>query len=244
MVTTIMNTVNRVPSKVTRRLSPISVVELVGPTCSGKTTVTRALAQCTPQVEVAADIAMRRIEHLGMFVRSAPALLPTLLTRDRNSRWFTWEEIKSIMYVEAWPRVLEKQAANNDGVILLDQGPVFRLALLHAFGPAILGKLPADKWWNRMFKQWASYLDLIIWLDAPNPVLQRRINARDRWHIVKGKSEQEVSQFLDRYRVSYRHVLQQLSSNGGPKIIPFDTSQVSLKEVERTVLDACDVISP
>ena len=235
---------NDIESKATCRQGSMLVVELAGPASSGKTTLTRMLVERSTAMKIAPDISVRKPEHLAVFLLNAPLLLPVLLFGGKESNRFTWDEIKSMVYLEGWPRVLREQVAKGRGVMLVDQGPVFRLATLHAFGPAALRESAADKWWNRMFKQWASYLDLIIWLDAPNPVLQRRINARDRWHIVKGKSEQEVSQFLDRYRVSYRHVLQQLSSNGGPKIIPFDTSQVSIQEVERTVLDACDVKSP
>ena len=238
MVTALMDD-NRTGT--TTRQSPVLVVELVGPACAGKTTLTRALTQCTTSVQVAPEISMQRRKHWAAFLRSAPVLLPVMLSGGRKSGRFGWEDVKSMVYVQGWPGVLKQLAANNPGLVLLDQGPVFRMTLLHAFGPDRIRKPTTDTWWNGLFKQWAAFLDLVIWLDAPNTVLVRRINARDRWHLVKGKSEREAAQFLDRYRASYRYVLTRLSANGGPRIIPFDTNQVSIDEVARAILAACEL---
>jgi hypothetical protein len=216
-------------------------MELVGPACAGKTTLTRKLTQGRTEIKLAPDIAVRRPEHLAVFVRYAPLLLPIFLPGDPNSRWFTWEEIKALVYLKAWPRVIKQQTANKDRVILLDQGPVFRLATLHAFGPAWIRTPAADMWWNQMFEQWAAFLDLVIWLDAPNPLLVKRINTRERWHVVKGKSDQEAAQFLDRYRRSYHFVLTRLVVKGRPRIIPFDTSQIAIPQLVKAALAACDM---
>jgi shikimate kinase len=220
---------------------PALVMELVGPACAGKTTLTRTLTQCSTKMVVARDISVRRPDHLAVFVRDAPRLLPVLLPGYHNSRSFTWEEIKSMVYLKAWSHVLRQQAANNHAVMLLDQGPVFRMATLHAFGPAWIRTAAADMWWNEMFKQWAAFLDVVIWLDAPNPLLVKRINARDRWHAVKNKSDREASQFLDRYRMSYQLVLTRLSVNGGPRVIPFDTGHIAIPQLVNAILAACNV---
>jgi AAA domain len=214
-------------------------MELVGPACAGKTTLTRTLTQCSTKIRVAPDISVRRPDHLAIFIRNAPLLLPVLLPGCPNSRWFTWEELKSIVYLKAWPRVLGQQAADSHGAILLDQGAVFRLATLHAFGPDRIRKSAAGAWWNQLFSQWASFLDLVIWLDAPNAILQQRINTRDRWHVVKGKSEQEASQFLDHYRTSYHYVLAKLSAHAGPRVIRFDTSRIPIDQLVDDILVAC-----
>ena len=222
------------------RQRPMLVIELVGPACAGKTTLTRALTQGTTKIRVAPDIFVRRPEHLAVFLRNAPRLLPVLLWGDRKSRSFTWEEVKSMVYLKAWTHVLTHSGADNNALLLLDQGPVFRLATLHAFGPDSVRKPAAARWWTARFQQWAPFLDLVVWLDAPDAILVKRINARARWHLVKGKSEQEASQFLDRYRASYRRVLTQLSVNGGPKIISFDTSLVSIDQVVKAILTVCN----
>jgi thymidylate kinase len=211
------------------------LVELAGPAGTGKTTLTRMLAEYRPEVRVADDIALRRPAHLATFVRTVPGLLALLLPH-RNSRRFAWEEIKALAYVGGWPGVLTRQAESSRGTILLDQGPVFRLATLHAFGPELLRAPSARPWWSKTFQQWASALDLVFWLDAPNSVLEQRVNDRERWHMVKGKPEQEVWQFLERYRASYQYVLANLRAHNGPRVIAFDTGRMSLSEALDAIL--------
>ncbi|HET9493458.1 MAG TPA: hypothetical protein VFR15_04430 [Chloroflexia bacterium] len=215
------------------------MVELVGSASAGKTTLTNSLTQRSAYIRVAADISVRKVRHLAVFARTIPMLLPVLLPRRPKSRWLTWDEVKSIVYLKAWPRVLTQQVQISSGAILLDQGPVFRLATLHAFGPDILRRPAAKAWWDEMFEQWAPVLDLVICLDAPNPILQQRINSRDRWHPVQAKPEPKIAQFLNRYRASYRYVLRRLSSNDGPTVIAFDTSTITTGELASLAISIC-----
>ena len=218
-----------------RRKSPL-IVEIVGPAGAGKTTLSRILRRRNEKILEAADIELRKVGHLPIFAGHAPLMLPVFLRRCRPSRWFTWDEIKAIVYLKAWPRVLRRQASNNDTVILLDQGPVFRLATLHAFGPDRLKSPGFDRWWDSMFKQWAFTLDVVIWLDAPATVLVERINARDKRHAVRGKSELEAHQFLTRYRMSYEQVLAQLRAYREPTLLQFDTGHAPVEQIADEIL--------
>ena len=92
-----------------------------------------------------------------------------------------------------------------------------------------------------MFKQWASTLNMVIWLDAPDPVLEQRINSRDQRHSVKGKTESEVVHFLARYRTSYEEILAKLKTDGGPRLLQFDTSCTSIEQVAEEILSAINV---
>jgi shikimate kinase len=212
------------------------IAELVGPAGAGKTTLARVLGQRDENILVAADLELRKIGHLSIFVANVPLLLPVLLRRCQASRWFTWDEIKALGYLTGWPRVLRQEATNNRTAILLDHGPVFKLATLNAFGPDRLRSQAFEKWWHTMFVQWASVLDLVIWLDAPDTVLAERINRRRQRHAVKGKSEREASRFLAHYRASYEQILAKLTAYGGPRLLQFDTSQVSIEQIVDEVL--------
>ncbi|KPK24962.1 MAG: hypothetical protein AMJ70_00285 [Dehalococcoidia bacterium SG8_51_3] len=214
------------------------IVELIGLAGAGKTTVSRALSQRDERIQVAADLELRKKEHIPIFVGNAPSLLPVFLRRCPPSRWFTWDEIKAMVYLKGWPKVLKQQASNDNAVILLDHGPVFKLAMLQAFGPERLESGIFETWWNNMFKQWATTLDMVIWLDAPDTNLVERINFRSQRHIVKGKSEQEAGDFLIRYRTSYKQILAKLEANGGPTILQFDTCQLSIEQIVDELLAA------
>src|SRR5574341_2597090 len=109
------------------------VVELVGLAGAGKTTLSRALSQRNEKFLVAADLELRKREHIPVFVGHVHFLLTVFLRRCRSGRWFTWDEIKAMVYLKGWPRVLRQQAGTNGTVILLDHGPVFKLATLNAF---------------------------------------------------------------------------------------------------------------
>jgi shikimate kinase len=215
--------------------SPL-IMELVGLAGAGKTTLSRALSQRSEKIQIGAEIELRKLKHIPVFVRNAPPLLPIILHRSRGSKSFTWEEIKYLVYLNGWSHVLGQQAARGGRAILLDHGPVFKLATLNAFGPESLKTERIEAWWNNMFKQWASTVNIVIWLDAPDPILEKRINSRSQRHAVKGKTETEVLQFLARYRMAYEQILAKLMTEGGPAVFQFDTSQTTIEQVVDEVL--------
>ncbi len=217
------------------------IVEIIGPAGAGKTTLSRVLSERGENILIGAEIELRKMEHIPIFVSNAPLLLPVTLRRCRHSRWFTWDEIKALVYLKAWPRVLRQQATNNGTTILLDHGPIFKLATLLAFGPDKLRSQDFEPWWNRMFRQWAYTLDMVIWLDAPDTILKERINTRDQRHVVKEKSELEIFQFLARYRISYEQILEKLRANGGPTLLQFDTYRASIEQIVDEILAACNL---
>lgn len=215
---------------------PPLIVEIIGPAGAGKTTLSRVLSQHDENIRVAADLELRKKEHLPVFVSQAPFLLPVILRRCPHSRSFTWDEIKALAYLSGWPRVLRQQAMGGGTAILLDHGPVFKLAMLKAFGPEKLKSQGFESWWHTMFKRWVSTLDMVIWLDAPDSNLVERINTRSQRHAVKGKSRREASEFLARYRVAYEQILAYLTANGGPTPLKFDTSQASVQQIVDKIL--------
>ena len=214
------------------------IIELVGPAGAGKTTLSRVLIHRNPMIQIGSDIELRKIKYIPAILRNTVSLLPVFLHQIRHGRGFTWEEIKYLIYLAGWSGVLKQEAKNGATAILLDHGPVFKLATLNEFGPKNLKTNGFEIWWNRMFKQWASMFDMVIWLDAPDPVLEQRINSRDQRHSVKGKTESEVVHFLARYRTSYEEILAKLKTVGGTRLLQFDTSRTSIDEVADEILSA------
>ncbi len=217
------------------------MVELVGPAGAGKTTLSQVLVQHSETVLVGAEISLRKKEHLLVFLKNFHSVLPILLARNGSGRSFTWDEVKTMIYLNGWSRVLQQQAVGSNVIVLLDHGPIFKLATLYAFGPESRGSEAFKKWWNEMVKQWTGLLDMVIWLDAPNPVLETRINNRDQRHLVKGKPEPEAREFLERYRKSYEQTLAKMTVHGGPALFQFDTSQTSIEQIAENVLEICKV---
>lgn len=217
--------------------SPL-IIEIVGPAGAGKTTLLQELIRCNDKILVGPELELRKTEHLPVFVSQAPFLLPVILRGDKSCRWCTWDEIKYMIYLQGWPRVLRQQTGSNCTTIVLDHGPIFKLATLNEFGPENL-KSPEHKlWWQSMINQWASELDLVIWLDAPDLILQERINKRSQKHAIKGMADHEAHEFLARYRKSYEQILKRITSDGGPALLKYDTSLLSIEEIAVNILEA------
>jgi shikimate kinase len=207
------------------------IVELVGLAGAGKTTLSRMLSQRSERIRVAADLALRNRKHVPIFAGYFPFLLPRMIRGRASSRGFTWDEMKAMVYLKMWPHLLRTEAVQSDAVILLDHGPIFKLATLNAFGPERLRSGGFDPWWHSVLTQCAHTLDMVVLLRAPNEILIERINARNQRHAVKGKSAIDAHEFLMRYQDSFDEILLRLKMLGGPTPLIFDSSQASVEQI-------------
>ena len=102
------------------------------------------------------------------------------------------------------------------------------MAQLQMFGPDSLRSRSAKNWWDRIYRQWAATLDMVVYLDAPKRILKERIYNRGQWHIMKEKNKTEVLEFLINFRMTYVQLMSKLKENyDSPKILRFDTSRKS-----------------
>ena len=211
------------------------LIEVVGVAGAGKTALIGGLCDRNAAFVIGDDIRVRRMSDLVQFLRATPAIAARYAPGDRG-RAPSWEEIKSLAYLARWREVL---AAGHDhgSRILLDQGPIFRLATLHAFGPSRLQEPAAAQWWDDAFRRWST-LALVVWLDAPDHVLARRINTRAQAHVVKEKPRDQIVAFLRRYRASYEHVMNRLLAVRPFPVLRFDTGRTATAAVVDAVVRA------
>jgi cytidylate kinase len=214
-------------------------MELAGLAGSGKTTISKFLCGYGGHFALAPDIELRKAAHLPFFFKHIRSWLPFYLHRESTDRELNWSELKYITYLKEWSAMMRRQPAHKGKVLLLDHGPVFRLATLREFGPAKL-KSPAFRdWWDRLYRQWAHGLDVIVWLDAPDETLADRINARGQRHSMKGRPRTEAADFLMRYRMSYLYTLERLMHFRQPALLQFDTSAVPVENIVEEILAEC-----
>ena len=180
---------------------------------------------------------------MGMWTLPRPLLilgavqrLTALVRLFRAARPFRWEEGKYVIKLRALHHQLQLQRFEGYRVVVLDEGPVYALSWLHADAHQTVTNGGLASWWPRALKQWAKAVDVIVLLDAPDPVLARRIRTRPHDHPVKDRSDAEISEFLGRQRAANARVLSDLRAQSGPGVVSFRTDQGSPAQIAEQLL--------
>ena len=216
------------------RRGPV-LVELMGLAGAGKSTVFDDLVQRRPWIEPRP--VLRRREHAAVAVRHTVSVIATLASRGALRRVASPQDVKLMTYVQAIPEVLDRDEDADERTIVFDQGPVFLLTRPRMRDERL------DEWWNEMFDAWASRLDVVVWLDAPDDVLLERINVRPKWHALKGRESTGACEVLTEARATYEDALARLASRAdGPLILPFDTSREPADDIVDAVLTVLETI--
>jgi shikimate kinase len=207
--------------------SPI-IVELVGPAGAGKTTLSNALAQQDKRMQLVSFPDNIGLKELLFFAWNAFILLPILIPSfvRRSGRKPSRKELVAMFILNGWSRDLEKQASPTAPIILIDQGPVNLLGHLTVWWAGKQPDRALNAWHEKMCRQWAGRLNLVIMLDAADETLTERIRTRQQSHGLKGKTAQEIQNILDTYREAYLQVISRMAlEDQQPNVMHFDTTQ-------------------
>lgn len=220
---------------------PVSIVEVVGSSGVGKSTLLQTL--CGNNRQIQPGIRLSRFQTLPEWIDNLVFGLTTYFHQEQSTRWFTRTELRSMVYLDAWYQALEQPIPNQPRAIVWDQGPIYRLAMLQEFGPKMTHSSSYETWWNAQLKKWAAKLDLLVWLDAPDEILIERIYNRNQFHEIKGKSSEEGYDFLRRYRETAGQIIDRLIVTQNLKVLRYDTSKISSPQIADQVLDMLDLNS-
>ncbi|MGH7519976.1 MAG: hypothetical protein ACREMI_01725 [Gemmatimonadales bacterium] len=190
------------------------IVELVGPAGAGKTTLARGVSAADSTVRSGLSLwglPKRRL------VRSAIALLPTILGAGLDRSPLRAGEIAQMIRLGALRQVVEAEATRHR-VIILDEGPVFALSWLDMFFAKSGDQVPAA-WRHRVIEDWAKLLDVVVFIDATDITLANRIRIRDKPHIVKDLSDAEIFGFAAGFRRAFEHAIEELAHAGGGHVV-------------------------
>lgn len=218
------------------------LVEIVGPAGAGKTTLCNMLSSFG-HIHLSNFPDVRKVVNAPFFIFSGFRVLPLVLQMLRfREEKLTRREFAWLSILSSWPMVLQNELKSNEDVIILDQGPVYLLSEMSLIGPEFLKAERAQQVWGAWYRQWAATLDAIVWLDAPDECLINRIRSREKDHVVKDASPQEVIKFLESYRRVYERVFSELSIRRGDlKILQFDTNRQLPEAIANQLLFELDL---
>lgn len=199
-------------------------MEIVGPAGAGKTTISRALESRSVLV-VGSEL--RKVLPLRQQVCGSMTGALGLVRRGVFPP-IGERAVHRMMRLTLARRLLERQP--EGGLVVFDQGPMFTLARL---GEVVAHGSSArfNEWCSTEARWWGARLALVVWLDSDVSVLVRRINAREKVHLLKGVIHQAAEADL----VRAREVLQSVVSLSGAPQLHIDTGMVAPEA-------ACDLI--
>lgn len=206
-------------------------VEIIGVAGSGKSTLVDALVQRSDRYVRAPLPKLRGLRHMPFALKNGTSLLPIVLQCALGAQPLSRREIKRMLHLNGWHRLLRRQAQPGDR-LLLDHGPLYMLASLQVFGPPLAQQALLEAWWQEKLEQWAHILDGVVWLNAPAPVLIERINTRRADHLIKGQTQPDMTAFLERYHQAFVDVVMRLPVDRTPlKVVQIDSHQSSADEI-------------
>jgi len=218
------------------------IVELVGLAGAGKTTVLHAIRQRDESVRLWRRF--ERLQSLRVGIRHSLALAPTSLELLLKSPRSCWPCTKHLLRLRTFHTMLARATTAVHRAIILDEGPIYSMCRLKLFQKAHLKTARLPKGWRATLGQWPGHLDVVVWLDAPDPVLAERIRNRAKRHVVKRSTDRELFGFLERWRRTYGELLTQLPAADPVTVIEIDTTRESADQAADTVLSVVERMSP
>ena len=202
------------------------MVEIVGVAGAGKSTLARALCLHDRTCRLGPFLDVGRLAHTPYVLHSLIGLVPIVLAGLSRQPRISWREAKLVMYVNEWRRYLVRTCLPDQRMFVLDQGPIYALGRLEALGKPYLRSAVYRRWRQRMTAAWATKLNRIIVLDAPDSVLVERIGGRTQAHETKGKSPEIGYEFLARHRRAFDQIIAAIADAGGPKAHRIDSGSL------------------
>lgn len=216
---------------------PRCVIEIVGVCGSGKSTLTRAVTDQDPEIELEEFLQFKKLDHVRSAVRSVPGVARILSRAVRAGRLPDVTELKLVMYLMVWHRRLDLRPGDANRIVVIDQGPVYALATLRRTNPGLPGTEPDGCWWRSVLAKWADTLDVIVWLDAPDDVLLERVQNRSDQHEIKGEPPDQGLAYIRAYRAAFDATLSEFDQHGGPAVLRYDTSHWTSERLIPEVLE-------
>ena len=204
------------------------IIELAGVAGAGKSSLLKAMMQRNGKIR-SFPVPPKTV-YLPFLLKMYSTWLPLFLGKFRGSRWFTWQEIRNMAYLETWLSFIRSKSRGEEYYVL-DPGFVHWLASLDRFGPEITKHVQYRRWWKDKYEQWSQVADAIIWMDAPEELCLQRVLSRDEWHELKDVPREDALSELKGYRESYGKIVPEIESKYPNKVLYFRSDQTSTEQI-------------
>ncbi len=214
------------------------LIEMVGIGGAGKSTLYRALNQGNSRIRKLGPPA--KTQYLPSLLRLAFHWLPIHLLKYGRSRWFTWDEIRNICYLDTQLSHIRSHNRADGAIAVLDPGSVYWLSSLREFGPEFRKDAAFRKWWDERLREWSEALDWIIWIEAPVGLLLERVLARDEVHEARTQSREMALVYFERYQAEYSKMVPEMASKGHARLFHFRSDQTNTEQMAQEIWKAGD----
>ena len=199
------------------------IVEIVGPPGAGKTSLLSALAGRRPGLRPIRE--WRQLRFLPSFAGNAVGLLPFFVAQWTARQPLSRRDMERMVRLQASRRITQRMRGQ---IVVLDQGPIYTLGTLHLSASRPTENDCFETWWNRMAQDWASVLDTVVFLEARDDVLLRRIMDRSKPHRLKSSTDVHGSEWLATLREALEGTVEAFRAHGGLSVLRFDTGKEDL----------------
>lgn len=207
------------------------VIELVGPAGVGKSAV-------------AAELTRLGVIRTGVWglpplllARSAAASLTALAAIWRDGG--RTSAVKHVVRLGALEQRVAQLATRRAEAVVLDEGPVFALAWFRVFANQELGNGRLAAWRRNATERWADTLGAVVWLDAPDAVLLRRLRSRAKPRdVFRTMTDADIVDLLAAYRAAFAQVIPAFTGATGARLLSLDTEHASAGQLARAVVAA------
>ncbi len=213
------------------------IVEIVGLAGVGKSSLASVLLALDPSMVEGRRISVKEIVQSPFLLNRVLKTIPQLSWQMRCGDRPTVQVTKDFVYANTWDHVLREQASASKSCVLVDQGPIFKLATLHGFGPEILRKEHSRWWWDRTFDRWTDSLSTIVHVVAPEDILGNRVRRRSKFHVLKQMDAKQQSEFFLIYRNSFEFVINEFRERKKVSVINIDSSFNTVDETAMNLLN-------
>jgi shikimate kinase len=215
------------------------IIEMVGVAATGKSTLRKAMMQRDDRIKFFDKTG--NISYLPFLIKLVVIWLPLYLKEYRQSRWFTLQEIRNMAYLDTWISRIRRKAFFNNDIYIVEPGSVYWLSSLQGSGPEITNHPRFVRWWKDTFRKWATTLDAIIWLDAPEDVCFNRVHSRNQWHQFLSYTAESALAQIKYDRDSYHKLVPEMASQFAVKVFYFRTDQISTEKMVEQIFSDIDL---